>query len=364
MTTPAGRRPASPRAAVPRDQIHPALADLLVNRGEVSPDLARTAALAMARAGRGLSVEDRDGVPMLRLRDDAAAEPSLLPFEKRVIKRVRARMGDRMDHVPAAALGPGDGYPYTRWRPKIHKALLEEAVEQGLMRRMPFGKTWRTGAGFRAALWWRWRGGGAPPSPHLRFNRRLSARTGWPLRYRQDIWSPGEGAWHIVPTAPLWRPAWGAIWNVVLLGLAALGALALDLVVQPNRHRADVAAVVGILTLATLGMWLPFQRRIRRVPTDATFRGTVVCRFDNEFWDENNDTIYTRSHCSVEDPAAGQAWTFRYLETSGSLWRSSAPPTDERIRVGDVVDIRCNPRRRTVRSLERVDPAVRASDPA
>lgn len=362
MTATAREQPASRPAPAPPSQIHPAVADLLVNRGRLSPGLARTAALAMAHAGRGLSVEDHDGVPMLRLREDADAEPPLLPFEKRVIKRVRARMGDRMDHVPAAALGPGDGYQYTRWCPKMHKALLEEAVEQGLMRRIPFGKTWRTGAGFRAARWWRRRGGIAPARRHPRLDRRLSARTGWPLRYAQDIWSPGEGAWHVVPTAPLARPAWGAIWNVVLLGLAASGALTLDLVVQPNRHRAGVAVVVGIVTLAALGMWVPFQRRIRRVPTDATYRGTVVCRFDNEFWDENADTIYTRSHCSVEDPATGRAWTFRYLETSDSRWRASAPPTDERFRVGDVVDIHCDPRRRTVYSMERVDPAVRASD--
>jgi hypothetical protein len=85
-----------------------------------------------------------------------------------------------------------------------------------------------------------------------------------------------------VPTAALRRPAWGAVWNLVLLALAAAGALTIDLV-YPLPHRATVGAVLGILTLATAGIWLPASRSVRRVPIDTAFRGAVNCRFDSEW---------------------------------------------------------------------------------
>lgn len=146
-------RSVSPRISVPVEQIHPAVADLLVNRGEPSPGLAPTAALALARSDRRLHVVELDGIAVLRLRDETQDEPPLRPYEELVFQRVRQRMGDRLDFVPVAALGPGDGSPYTRWRTELRKALLDEAVTQDLMRRGRDGKARRTLAGLRAALW-------------------------------------------------------------------------------------------------------------------------------------------------------------------------------------------------------------------
>jgi hypothetical protein len=353
-------RSASPRSSVPLGQIHPAVADLLVNRGEPSPGLAHTAALALARSDRGLNVEERDGVPVLRLRDETEGDPRLRPFEELVLQRVRQRMGDRLDHVPAAALGPGDGSAYTRWRTEFSRSLVDEAVAQGLMHRDRHGKVRMTTAGIRAALWWRRR---ITPAPRFaRLERRLEARAGWPRRWPRDIWSSSGGTWHLVPTAALQRPAWGAVWNLVLLAFAAAAALTIDLVF-PVPHRATVGAAVGILTLATAVVWLPAGRKVRRVPVDAAFRGTVICRFDNEWWDENSAIAHTSYHCSVEDPAAGQAWTFKYREATRPLFGGGPPPVDDRFRVGDIVDLDFDPRRRVLRRMERVDPALRGSGP-
>jgi hypothetical protein len=351
-------RSASPRSSVPLGQIHPAVADLLVNRGEPSPGSAHTAALALARSDRRLNVEERDGIAVLRLREEAEGDPRLRPFEELVLQRVRQRMGDRSDYVPAAALGPGDGSAYTRWRSELRRSLLDEAVTQGLMHRDRHGKVRMTTAGIRAALWWRRRI--APAPRFMRLERRLEARAGWPRRWPRDIWSSSGGAWHLVPTAALRRPAWGAVWNLVLLALAAAGALTIDLV-YPRPHQATVGAAVGILTLATAGVWLPAGRRIRRAPVDAAFRGTVICRFDNEWWDENSAIVYTSYHCSVEDPAAGQAWTFKYAEARRPLFGGGPPPVDDRFHVGDIVDVHCNPRRRALHRMERVAPALRGS---
>lgn len=90
---------ASPRVPTPVKQIHPAVADFLVNRGEVSPALAQTAALAMSRSNRRLRVQERDGVPVLRLRDETEGEPPLSPYEELVYQRVRQRMGDRLGYL-------------------------------------------------------------------------------------------------------------------------------------------------------------------------------------------------------------------------------------------------------------------------
>jgi len=353
-------RPASWRSSVSVGQIHPAVANLLVHRGEPSPEVAQTAALALARSDRRLSVEERDGIPFLRLLDEAKGEPPLRPFEELVLQRVRQRMGDRLDYVPTAALGPGDGSAYTRWRNEFRKALLDEAVTQGLIHRDRYGKAWRTPTGLRAALWWRRRVAHTPR--FMRRRRLLEARTGWPLRWPHDIWSSSGGAWHLVPTAALRRPAWGAVWNLVLLALAAVGALTIDLV-YPVPHRAAVGVALGFLTLAMVGIWLPAGRKVRRVPTDAVFRGTVICRFDNEWWDEDAMNIHTSHHCSVEDPATRQAWTFRYGGAKRPLFGGSPPPVDDRFQVGDVVQIHCDPRHCTVHRMERVDPVLRVSGP-
>jgi len=329
-------RSGSLRSSVPVGQVHPAVADLLVNRGEPSPGLAHAAALVLARSDRRLNVEERDGIPVLRLRDEAEGEPRLRSFEELVLQRVRQRMGDRLDYVPAAALGPGDGSAYARWHSELRM----------------------TSAGIRAALWWRRRI--APAPRFVRRERRLAARTGWPRRWPREIWSSSGGTWHLVPTAALRRPAWGAVWNLVLLAFAAAGALTIDLVF-PVPHRATVGAALGVLTLAAAGIWLPASRRVRRAPVDAAFRGTVICRFDNEWWDENSGIIHTCCHCSVEDPAAGQAWTFQYGEATRPLFGGSPPAVDDRFQVGDIVDIYCNPRQRILRRMERVDPALRGT---
>jgi len=351
-------RSGSLRSSVPVGQVHPAVADLLVNRGEPSPGLAHAAALVLARSDRRLNVEERDGIPVLRLRDEAEGEPRLRSFEELVLQRVRQRMGDRLDYVPAAALGPGDGSAYARWHSELREALLDEAVTQGLMHRDRHGKVRMTSAGIRAALWRRRRI--APAPRFVRRERQLAARTGWPRRCPREIWSSSGGAWHLVPTAALRRPAWGAVWNLVLLAFAAAGALTIDLVF-PVPHRATVGAALGVLTLAAAGIWLPASRRVRRAPVDAAFRGTVICRFDNEWWDENSGIIHTCCHCSVEDPAAGQAWTFQYGEATRPLFGGSPPAVDDRFQVGDIVDIYCNPRQRILRRMERVDPALRGT---
>ena len=299
-------RKTSWRPSVSVRRIHPAVADLLVRRGEPSPRVAEAAALALARAGRRLSVEERDGIPVLRLRIEAEDESPLSPIEELALRRVRERMGNGMDYVPVAALGPGDGSPYTRWRGDFCKALLDEAVSQGLMYRDRYGKAWRTPVGLRAAFWWRRQVASVPR--FVRHQRRLEARTGWPLRWPRDIWSSSGGAWHLVPTAPLRRP-----------------------------------------------IWIPANRR---TPADTTFHGAIICRFDNEFWNEDSMIIHTSHHFSVENPARRQAWTFRYGGAERPLFGRSEPQTDDRFQVGDVVEIHCDPRRRTVHRVERVDPVT------
>lgn len=68
------------------------------------------------------------------------------------------------------------------------------------------------------------------------------------------------------------------------------------------------------------------------------------------------------THCSVEDLATGQAWTFQYGETTRPLFGGGPPPVDDRFQVGDVVDVHCNPRRRVLHQMERVNPVLRATD--
>jgi hypothetical protein len=194
----------------------------------------------------------------------------------------------------------------------------------------------------------------------VRLDRRLAARNGWPLRWPRDIWSSSAGAWHLVPTAALQRPAWGAVWNLVLIAIAAAGALTIDLVF-PVPHRAVVGAALGLLTLAAAGVWLPARRKVSRVPTDAVFRGTVICRFDNAWWDEDSMISHDCYHCSVEDPATGQAWTFQYGESTRPIF--GTPAIDDRFQVGDVVEVHCNPRRRILHRMERVDPVLRGTVP-
>lgn len=343
--------PAPALSAVPVAQIHPAVADLLVHRGEPSPSLARTATLAMARAGGALSVEDRDGIQTVCLREEPNHEPPLRPFEELMLQRVRQRMGEAMDHVPLAALGPGDGSPYTRWRLEMRKALLEEAVAQRLIRASRRDLNWRTPAGIRAALWWRRR---IPRAQRfIKSDRRLEARTGWPRHQSHDIWSSTGGTWHLVPTAPLENPSWGATWNLVLLALALAGALTMDLA-SASPHRPIIAATLTLLAMAIAGAWLPAGRARHRIPRDATFRGTIICRFDSDFWNEESGEITTSYHCSIEDPTTEQAWTFEYATTSRLLYAAKPQPYAS-FDVGDTVDVHCDPRARTLHSIERVE---------
>lgn len=224
---------------------------------------------------------------------------------------------------------------------------MDEAATLGLMRRGRDGKARRTVAGLRAALWWRRR---ITPAPRRLGFRRLNAWNGWPLTRPLDIWSSSGDAWHLVPTAALRRPIWGAVWNLVLIALAAAGAFTVDLA-APVPHRAIVGAGLGVLTLAATGLWLPAGRKVRSVPTDAVFRGTVICHFANSWWDEENMISHDCYHCSVEDPATRQAWTFQYGEIQRSIF--GRPSSDERFQVGEVVEIRCNPRRRVLHRMER-----------
>ena len=344
------------------EQIHLAVADLLVNRGEPSPGLAQSTALFLARSGRRLALEEHDGVQVLRLRGGMRQEPPLRPFEELVVERIRQRMGDRLDHVPAAALGPGDGSAYNMWLRAFRRALAEEAVGQGLMRRGRDESTRLTPAGRRAARWWCRQIAPVPRLLPLSHVAKLEARTERPLRRPHEIWSPSGGAWHLAHTAPLRRPVWWPVWNIALLAVA--GAVVLLL---PVAHRALVCGALLLLALAAVGLWLPARRTFRREPTDATFRATVICRFAHEWYSDHPSTIHTTCCCScccsVEDPATRQAWTFELNESRRPFSRfPSTPPADERFQVGDIVEVHCNPRRRVLHRMMPVDPVPRARD--
>jgi hypothetical protein len=394
------------------ERIPPAVVNLLLGSGEVTPKAIETTAAALVAAGRLRPENKADGTRTVRWNSELRGSEPMRPFEKLLIERVRQRTGTRVDRVPVAALGPGDGDGYWIWWRGFQQSVREEALALGLLRpardrdrrwavrgagvvvwlgflyvcwefsarlalvlgaftpvywlmwvdRVPrTSRPWLTAAGRRAAKWWRHSELGAEHRLPARQDGVKGPESALPVREPRQIWSSYGGAWHTVETAPLDAPKWGRPWNLVLLALAAGAVCAatvtvfLTMSVVPYRVLTAVAPLV--LLVAAVAFWLPAYRRYQRVPAEAAFRGAVISRWD--YTTHTDDPPSTTRHycCSVEDPGSGQAWSFQMRESHHSLFDTRANRLSGLPRVGDVVDVRCSPRRHKMHRITVVEPA-------
>lgn len=389
----------------PMEQIPPAVVNLLLGGGEVTPKAIETTAVALAAAGWLRPERKADGTRTVRWNSALRGGEPLRPFEERLRERVRQRAGSRVDRVPVAALGPGDGDEYWVWWRGFQQSVREEALALGLLRpgrdrgrrwavrgagvvvwlaflyvcwefsprlalvlgvvtpnywltwtmRVPrTSRPWLSAAGRRAAKWWRHSELGTEHRLPARQDAAKGPESALPVREPRQIWSSYGGAWHIVETAPLDAPKWGRLWNLVLLGLAACTICAATVTVflnvpipisLPVPYRVLITAAPLLLSAAAVAFWLPSYRRIQRVPAEAVFRGAVISRWD--YTTNTDDPPSSTRHycCSVEDPGSRQAWSFQMRESRHGLLAAWDDPVRDLPRVGDVVDVRCSPRR-------------------
>ncbi|MFE9449983.1 DUF2207 family protein [Streptomyces sp. NPDC006739] len=409
----------APRARIPApvyDELPAAVVNLLIGGGEVTPKAIETTALELVGRGRLRAERKSDGTLTVRLDPEPRDHRPLRPFEELLLERVRHRCRFHVDRVPIAALGPGDGDEYWVWWRGFQQGVRDEAMALGLIR-PPRRKwaTWLSGGGVaievwlgmlsiaaligkgvfhvvlalsipgillpfifsdrfpgrsgrrltvegrRAATWWRRSPDAAEHRPPARQVGAKGPQSALPVRESRRIWSSYGGSWHVVDTAPLDRPRWGHIWQIVLLALAGCTTTA-ALALPATRVPHGAALAVGPALLGVLGwaLWLPARRRIQAVPTELTFRGAVICRFDYVTQGGEPPTATTHYCCSVEDPASGKAWSFEVDTWDRSLFsRETNPTLADRFLVGDVVEVHCAPRRRVVYRMTVVEAVPR-----
>ncbi len=129
----------------------PAVVSLLANRWRLTDDAAESTLLDLAARGY-LELRQLDDNPYhttVHLRTPPEDAPPLLPYEKRVLDRVRTLAVDGM--VPVTALVFRDSGRERRWTRALHREIVDDARSRGLSQRRvrPFGMTAiMTGAGF------------------------------------------------------------------------------------------------------------------------------------------------------------------------------------------------------------------------
>ncbi|MFE1883209.1 DUF2207 domain-containing protein, partial [Streptomyces diastatochromogenes] len=316
--------------------------------------------------------------------------------------------------LPSGPRGPGDGAEYWLWWRDFQRSVQDEALALGLIRqtraksltwtlRIAGGLAWvgvlyacsgfgpvvfdvafkatvlpsvllllwfqwfprrsrsrLTAAGRQASAWWRT---GPHAAAHRLPDRQVGANgpvSALPVRESRRIWSSYERSWHVVDTAPLDRPRWGHVWQLVVLALA-LCAATVTLALTPRiPHGVTLDAGPALVGAVVAALWLPAHRRIRRVPAELAFRGAVISRWDYTTHDDDPPTIITHYCCSVEHPESRKAWSFEVDQWRRPMFsNSSNPELENRFRVGDVVDVHCGPRRRKMYRITMVEAVPR-----
>ncbi|MFF8429470.1 DUF2207 family protein [Streptomyces sp. NPDC016566] len=398
----------------PPQELAAALVNLLLGKGEVTPKAIETTGLELVHAGRLRLERKADGTRTVRLADEADSRRPLRAFEELLLERVRHRCRVHVDRVPMEALGPGDGDEYWVWWRGFQRSVQEEALALGLIRptrekyltwtlriagvlawvgilfacsgfgpvvfdavfkatvvpsvvpllwfqwfpRRPRSRL--TAAGRQASAWWRT---GPHAAAHRLPDRQVGAKgpaSALPVRAPRRIWSSYEKSWHVVDTAPLDRPRWGHVWQLVLLAIALCAATVAPALTPRIPHGVTLDAGPALVGAVVAALWLPAHRRIRRVPAEVAFRGAVISRWDYTTRHDDPPTITVHYCCSIEDPGSHRAWSFKVDEWRHPMFSNdSNPELENRFRVGDVVDLHCSPRRRKIYSITMVEAVPR-----
>ncbi|MGW7818220.1 hypothetical protein ACWGLF_08835 [Streptomyces puniciscabiei] len=398
----------------PHRELAAPVVNLLFGRGEVTPKAIETTSLELVEAGRLRLERKADGTPTVRLTPDAEHLRHLRPFEELLLERVRHRCRGQVDRVPIEALGPGDGDEYWIWWRAFQRSVQDEALALGLIRpareksltwtlRIAAGLAWAavlygcsqldsdvfdvafkataivtallglwyerfprrpgprlTPAGHQAAAWWC---DSADATAHHPPKRQVGANgpeSALPVRESRRIWSSYKKSWHIVDTAPLDRPRWGRMWQLVVLVLTACATTAVLTMTVRTAHDAAVDAVPILIGVVLAAVWLPAHRRIHEIPAELTFRGAVISRWDFTTHYDDPPTVITHYCCSIEHPESGRAWSFEVDQWRRPMFSTeSNSQLEDRLTVGDVVDVHCSPRRRKIHRISVVEAVPR-----
>jgi hypothetical protein len=382
------------------EQLPPALLSLLVHHGDVQSSVIAETVLDLVRTGWLRSEHRDDGSLSISLTGQPGPEP-LRPFETLVMQRFTLRAG-RLARVPLSALGRGEGKDYGPWWKSFEQSVRDEAVALGLLlpeasRAARVAADAVTGvacAGFgflysrvidvsgsveallvfltwfvllnpirEAATRTRLSASGRRASAALggmQFDGRRSEGISvvhGPLVDRaaasgeqppsadlppDQVWSSYGGRWRVVQVGRLKGPPGGGPANLFLLtAVAAVSTVALALLTHGRDHRV-LTALPAVLLALRLIRWVPaFRRRLAR-PTEAVFPGVVV-----RLWAypvRSDERASARYCCSVDDGDA-TSWSFTIGRV---LW--------DRLRVGDTVEVRCNPRWHRLDSITPIVP--------
>ena len=410
------------RPAPSWDNLHPAVANLLLGGGKLTTEAVEATALALAQAGVLDAREEADGTVTVQPTDSTPVDGNpgsrtLAGLDAEVLTRLRQRAVGDAGRTPVAALGPGDGADFSAWWGPFARAVRSEARSFGLaddedawvartslvvarclvvaaciylcLERVPalgapllgiftfslftvvpywtIERPYRlTAAGRRLARQLR-AGTGAErrfPGRGLWKRLRWEDRVGLVMPKSRRVWSSYGGAWHLVETSPLRWSSWGRIPSLVGLGSALVVVLGFIAIYDATVQARLVAAAVVLAVAATPALlWLRVHRNLRRLPAEAEFRGPIISLWENESisgGEEERPTSTIYYCASVEDPGSGLAWSFRVGSSQQPLYRVGARgPLADRYHLGDMVEVSCNPRRLRPRRITVVDPAPR-----
>ncbi|MHA6764978.1 hypothetical protein [Streptacidiphilus sp. PAMC 29251] len=179
----------------------------------------------------------------------------------------------------------------------------------------------------------------------------------------RQVWSSHGGTWHLVETSPLRWSFWGRLPSLVGLGAALVLVLGLVLGLTASYDtgvvfRVEACAGALLIAVPPAVLWLRAHQNLRRLPAEAEFRGPIISVWENESGGGDDDppttTIY---YCaSIEDPGSGLAWSFHVGVSTQLLFRAQGPgPESGKYRVGDIVEVRCSPRRLRLRRITSVN---------